>query len=71
MTKIRGLVREPRKLGRGKPSVFGDSNDFSLHSLVAANAESGDTLGAGPFGTVVVVFADFGPLTQTRLLETS
>jgi hypothetical protein len=65
------LVQEPRKLGRGKPSVFGVSKDFNLHSLVEANAVSGETVGAGPFGTVVdVVDLPAVTFTHTRFLET-
>jgi hypothetical protein len=70
MTKIRGVDIEPRKLGRGKPRLNALSNDFNLHSFVEANAVSGETVGAGPFGTVVVGDLPAGPFTHTRFLET-
>ena len=66
--RIRGLVIEPRKVGLGKPRVNGLSNDLALQSLVAAKFESGDTVGAGANGTVVLVEGVFPTLifTQTR-----
>jgi len=70
MTKILGVDMEPRKLGRGKPRLNALSNDLSLHSFVEANAVSGETAGAGPFGTVVVGDLPAGPFTQMRFLET-
>ena len=72
MTRIRGFVHEPRKVGRGKPSVKGFSNDLSLHSLVGANAASIETVGAGPFGTVTRgEFVVVVPFTQTRFFDTT
>lgn len=50
--------------------LFGVSNDFNLHSFVEANAVSGETVGAGPFGTVVVGDLPAGPFTQIRFLDT-
>jgi len=43
---------------------------FNLHSFVEANAVSGETVGAGPFGTVVVGDLPTGPFTQMRFLDT-
>jgi len=71
MTKILGVESEPRKLGRGNPNVIAELNDLNLQSFVDANDDSGDTAGAGPFGTVVdVVDLPDVTFTHTRFLET-